>query len=456
MQILASGKTGAQRYDDNNVAKPVPDLDFIEIGQQTKRAFEETQGWSYSNNKGSTDSQATDLSIIEEGDVSDYDASFAQLIQTYVSNNSYLEVKGSSTANNIILEPRKIADVNSPNGTNYAKTTSLPFTFRDNLKFVFRATDTNTGAVQFSITGLSGLSGAIDSTNENGDALTGGEIVSGKFYEIITTGTATTKKVILRQPTVREASTTEKGTSYIPNPITISNNVDDADHDIDFTAGNFNFFDSSGQATMTAKTGELDAAFGTGNGMLDTGTIASDSTYHLFTVYNPTTGDSKPLASLSKTSPTMTLPNADGYTVLGKRIAALRTDGSANIRSGSWLLGAGVYEFSLSQNILINSAAVGTTRTPLDMEVPAGSIVRFNSNASSTSGTLTRTYFTNLDSVDISPGNSTGNHVMVNNNFSSSGQIEILTNSSGEIGARSDNASSANLYVITEGWKEYL
>lgn len=196
MQILASGKTGAQRYDDNNINKPVPDLDLISIGQTNQRAFEETQGWCYSNNKGSTDSQATDLSIIEEGDVNDYNPSLAQLIQTYVANNSFLEVNGSSTANNIILEPRKIANVNSPDGVNYSKSASLPFAFRDNLRFCFRATATNTGAVQFSITGLSGLSGAIDSIDENGNTLTGGEIVNGKFYEIVLTGTATTKKVI--------------------------------------------------------------------------------------------------------------------------------------------------------------------------------------------------------------------------------------------------------------------
>lgn len=252
-----------------------------------------------------------------------------------------------------------------------------------------------------------------------------------------------------------QATTTSLGRLYIPNPITISNNVDDADHDIDFTAGNFDFDDGSGQATMTAKTGELDAAFGTGDGMLDTGTIASDSTYHLFPVYNPTTGDSKPLASLSKTSPTMTLPDADGYTVLGKRIAALRTDGSANIRGCTWLFGIGEYECFFKSPFSVNSAAVGTSRTLIDMDVVEGSVAIFNSSSGGSS-TVTRTYFTNPDSSDIAPGNSTGNHIMANNSISSTGQFRILTNSSGQIGVRSDNTNITNLYLIAEGWKEYL
>ena len=36
-QILASGKTGAQRYANNDLAKPVAALDMIQIGQQTRR-----------------------------------------------------------------------------------------------------------------------------------------------------------------------------------------------------------------------------------------------------------------------------------------------------------------------------------------------------------------------------------------------------------------------------------
>lgn len=285
-------------------------------------------------------------------------------------------------------------------------------------------------------------------------SLVTGDMNSGQTYHARNDGT----DIVIFNPEIPaniSSTTTKKGYSYLPNQITISNGTD-TDHDIDFSAGNFQFLDGSGQGKMTAKTGELDAAFGTGNGMLDTGTIASDETYYLFTVYNPTTGDAKPLASLSKSSPTMTLPDADGYTELGKPIAGLRTDGSANIRNGTWLIADGVYEFSYNSPFSVNTASVGTTRTPITMNVPAGSVARFNASGGSSSGTLTRTYFTDLDGADITPSNSNGNHIMVNSSFSSTGQFQIKSNSSGAVGARSDNTSSANLYIIIEGWREYL
>lgn len=455
MQILASGKTGAQRYDDNNVNKPVADLDIIEISQQSQRAFEETQGWSYSNVKGSSESEAADLSVIEEADVGDYDQSFAQMIQTFVANNSYLEVNGSSTANNIILEPRKIADVNSPNGANYAKAASLPFTFRDNLKFTFRATETNTGAVQFSITGLSGLSGAIDSIDELGSALTGGEIVAGSFYDIVTTGTATTKKVILRVPSIADGTTLIKGKTYLPNPITISNGTD-ADHDIDFTAGNFNFDDGSGQGKMTAKTGELDAAFGTGDGMLDTGTIAADSIYHLFTVYNPATGDSKPLASSSKTSPTMTLPNADGYTILGKRIAALHTDGSANIRTGFYAFFHGGYKFIYDNFIIdFDSGSVSNTKANILMSAPPDSFIRVKASMG-WNGSAEEILIFDANQNDTAP--TTSNFDLLTSSLVTVSSIhgDFLLDSNSNISYRCSRTSITGFTLVNRGWKEYL
>ena len=211
MQILASGKTGSQRYANNDLAKPVPALDMIELGQQTQRALEETQGYSLSNEEGSSASQNDDLSIIAAGDVSDYDSTLAKLIQTYVANNSYLDVDPSSTANNIILTPRKIADITSPDGTNYAKATSLPFNFRDNLKFVFRAAATNTDAVTISIPALAGLSGSIGLLDEQGSALTAGRIVANKYYTAITKTISTVKKLLLVEATLPSSSTSNAG-----------------------------------------------------------------------------------------------------------------------------------------------------------------------------------------------------------------------------------------------------
>ncbi|GAG80868.1 unnamed protein product, partial [marine sediment metagenome] len=48
------------------------------------------------------------------------------------------------------------------------------------------------------------------------------------------------------------------GVALLPKQITISNGTD-TDHDIDFTAGNFQFDDGSGQAVATALTKQIDA-----------------------------------------------------------------------------------------------------------------------------------------------------------------------------------------------------
>ena len=289
------------------------------------------------------------------------------------------------------------------------------------------------------------------------------DLLSGQRYEATNDGT----NIVILNPerpyvdgrNIFTATNEVRGVSYLLNPITISNGTD-ADHDIDFTAGNFQFNDGSGQGKMTAKTGELDAAFGTGDGMLDTGTIAADSTYHLFTVYNPTTSDSKPLTSLSKTSPTMTLPDADGYTILGKRIAALRTDGSANIRGGSWLFGTGIYEFFYTTRINeLNTTSVTTSGTTFTLEVPEESIAQIlcthddvSTNLQigirATDETFTLTQST-ADLITVSSGNVT-DIAMTMSKY-------IRTDSSGQIFLYSSvNATTGGTAVNTLGWKEYL
>jgi len=116
----------------------------------------------------------------------------------------------------------------------------------------------------------------------------------------------------------------------LPKQIAISNGTD-ADHDIDFTAGNFDFDDQSGQATLSAITKQIDAAWaeGTNAGGLDTGTVAADTFYYLFAIYNPTTQTSDALFSISSTSPT--LPS--GYTKK-KFLKKVRTDASGNLIAG--------------------------------------------------------------------------------------------------------------------------
>lgn len=96
--------------------------------------------------------------------------------------------------------------------------------------------------------------------------------------------------------------------SGLLNGLTTSNNVSDATNDIDIAAGTA----ASDAATPTlitlasALTKRLDAvwAVGTGNGGLDTGSIAN-GTYHIWLIQRSDTGVVDALFSASATSPTM-------------------------------------------------------------------------------------------------------------------------------------------------------
>lgn len=125
------------------------------------------------------------------------------------------------------------------------------------------------------------------------------------------------------------STTTTKGQSLLPDQITISNGTD-LDHDIDFTAGNFNFDDGSGQAVATALTKQIDASWVAGDnaGGLDTGSVQANTFYYCYAIYNITTGVSDAIFTASYGSPTF----PSGYTKKAYR-GAILTDGSGNIRA---------------------------------------------------------------------------------------------------------------------------
>lgn len=198
-QILASGKTGADKYDNRAIAptKVLPRLDMRQIATSFKKLYEVCKGYSYSGVEGASEALSNDLSIITPSNILDYDEDLTQGIQTLIANGCRLDVDAASTINNIILKAPKITSSNAPDGGNYTVETPLPFEFKDGLRFTFRATLTNTGATQGIITGLVGMPAAVDILDETNTALVGGEIISGRFYEVVCVTISTVKKLIL-------------------------------------------------------------------------------------------------------------------------------------------------------------------------------------------------------------------------------------------------------------------
>jgi hypothetical protein len=242
----------------------------------------------------------------------------------------------------------------------------------------------------------------------------------------------------------------------LPKQITIANGTDTS-HDIDFTAGNFDFDDQSGQAALSAITKQIDAAWaeGTNAGGLDTGTVAADTFYYLFAIYNPTTQTSDALFSASKTSPT--LPS--GYTKK-QYVASLATDASQNIRRGKWVFSSAGYTFFLRDRLLelSSSASISTSsRTALAVTCPPNTIsimsFQYDPNGSGFSSMIVTSEFES----DQGTGNSaTPNDLVTGTATHCRGTVRRHVGDNSTIYYRTSFSTVDSLRVFTLGWEEML
>jgi len=202
--------------------------------------------------------------------------------------------------------------------------------------------------------------------------LEAGDLQQDQYYKIIYDGT---DFVVLNPEkpyinlTNNQATTTALGATLLPKPITITNNSTDADHDIDFGAGVMNFNDGSGQAATSALTKQLDSAWAAGDdaGGLFTGSIAADTWYHCFAIYNPTTQTYDAGFDTS-----ITAANApSGYTKYEYRVAIL-TDSSSNILAFTQKFNQFWFDSKILNTSTLPSGLTNETiSTPLGREVEA-------------------------------------------------------------------------------------
>jgi hypothetical protein len=147
---------------------------------------------------------------------------------------------------------------------------------------------------------------------------------------------------------------------YFP---TIANNATDAEHDLDIGASRVWVNDGTDERLVDVSAATI-AIDGAG---LDTGTVANATWYYLWVFHNPTTGDS--LYRLSASSTTPTPPS--GYTFkrfLCDRIAAaVLTDSSALILTGSYsgrTFAYGAFLTELSGTVTTASSTLLTIGSP--------------------------------------------------------------------------------------------
>lgn len=287
-------------------------------------------------------------------------------------------------------------------------------------------------------------------------ALVAGDMVADKEYICSYNEDNSATQIVVEN--ITKATTSVYGVSYLPQPITIANNVSDANNDIDFGAGVFQFDDGSGQAVATALTKRFDATWVAGNnqGGLDTGSKANNTPYYIYAIYNPATLVSDFLATATKGSPTM----PSGYTKK-KYIGAFFTDGSANIRGGTWTIGLNEYrfEYNISSAIVdVNVSSITTAnRTLYNLSCPVSSLAIFTFVVSTT--TANNGYKLIYLSNNSQPDNNTVANIIFSQgaveNVNYSQYYEKQLGSTSQIGIRG-NAADPDVSINTIGWKEYL
>ena len=247
------------------------------------------------------------------------------------------------------------------------------------------------------------------------------------------------------------STTTTKGQSLLPDQITISNGTD-SDHDIDFTAGNFNFDDGSGQTVATALTKQIDSSWVAGDnaGGLDTGTVAADTTYHCFAIWNPTTETADFLFSTSLASPT--LPS--GYTKK-TRVGSIITNNSSNIilfvqRGQEFILKTKITEVNINSSIPTSlTDLVVTSPNGLITSVLMGCHIQTNNTTYESPTVFAKDK--NLDTEVIIGADGRGSDFTgkTMNNFS------IYSDTNSTIQYRATDSGTWNLQIFCFGWVDY-
>ncbi len=186
-------------------------------------------------------------------------------------------------------------------------------------------------------------------------------------------------------------------------------------------------------------------AVGSGNGALDTGTIANSTWYHVYLIKRLDTGVVDVLISTSASSPTM----PTNYT-LKRRIGSMKTNGSAQ-----WTKFIQVGDEFL-WDVLVNDANAqnpGTSGTLYTLSVPTG--IKVRANISILWFNVSATTYLFVSSPDITAptvsGATNATLYSVDATHPSNDSTYIRTNTSAQVRATA-SGSSGSMYLNTIGW----
>lgn len=234
----------------------------------------------------------------------------------------------------------------------------------------FRAGNANSGASTVNVNGA----GVKNLKKADGTDVATGDILTTSDVTFRYNGTN-----FVKVENVNQATATNRGISYINNPVTLVNDGISITDTIGFNAGTF--ITSSGLQIYLPlirkkiqSTGSWTA--GDTNNGLDTGSRTASTFYRTFVIQNNSTGAYDILFSVSATSPTV----PSGYTNLGiMDYAFIRVNASNNIVISKWHSNDKRLVLGLGESITVFSSTAGSgnalilnTTEPLIFEVRIG------------------------------------------------------------------------------------
>lgn len=184
---------------------------------------------------------------------------------------------------------------------------------------------------------------------------------------------------------------------------------------------------------------------GTGNGALDTGSIAINTWYHGFIIKRPDTGVVDVCVSTSATGCAAGVGNIPAAYTLKRRIGSMRTNAS-----NQWIAFTQVGDQFIWSSPVDNSFSAGTASRNLGtLTVPTGVQVTalFNSFLSGP-GVSVILLFTSPSEADTATA--TIYNLAATPSINAGGSFARLTDTSARIGARANTAITANVFVY--GW----
>lgn len=244
------------------------------------------------------------------------------------------------------------------------------------------------------------------------------------------------------------------GSSVAPGNLyglTLSNDGGSPNTVIDVAAGSCADSTNATTLTLTAFTKTTGAwASGTGNGGLDTGSVANSTWYHVYVISKAGGANVDVLLSKGVNVAGVTLPST--YT-LGRRIGSIFVNSSGHIAAFTQLGGNfrwNVPVTDLNTSTTATSATLQTLTTPAGIKMVAKVIVGTNLSSSGNS-----TFVSSPDDTDTAPSASGAGPWTVSPGAAQWNQcyLEVRTNTSSQVRHRETSASGfSNLNIQTLGW----